>query len=178
MGPQRFLLSDNGKQYISDAHGKLLAKHEIVHKRIPSCRPEYNGSMECGVKEFKSVFYNLWADQQAEHHHGPLLARVCQVVEQTRRLMNREIPRPCLDGVTAWDVHNGKATAKRKANLAFLAADSSKPPPPGSSPRTRWRLARETVHSMTDLQLLTKYCFTRKKSLRLITKLIPEVLGH
>ncbi|MFH1623874.1 MAG: DDE-type integrase/transposase/recombinase, partial [Pseudomonadota bacterium] len=55
-GPEKFLLSDNGSAYISDEHGNLLDKAEIVHKRIPSCVPQYNGSVECGVKEFKNVF--------------------------------------------------------------------------------------------------------------------------
>jgi len=64
IGPLRFLLSDNGSQYVGGAHDELLAKHEIVHKRIPACRPEYNGSVECGGKEFKQVFYSIWYDKK------------------------------------------------------------------------------------------------------------------
>lgn len=58
-GPERFLLSDNGTPYVSDEHGKLLEKADIVHKLIPACVPQYNGAVECGVKEFKNVFYNV-----------------------------------------------------------------------------------------------------------------------
>ena len=54
-GPEQFLLSDNGSVYVSDHHGKLLDKADIVHKRIPACRPQYNGAVECGIKEFKNV---------------------------------------------------------------------------------------------------------------------------
>lgn len=39
-GPKEFLLSDNGSPYVSDEHGKLLDKADIVHKRIPPlCSP-------------------------------------------------------------------------------------------------------------------------------------------
>ena len=39
-GPERFLLSDNGTPYVSDEHGKLLEKADIVHKLIPAlCSP-------------------------------------------------------------------------------------------------------------------------------------------
>ena len=34
--PKRFLISDNGSQYVSDEHGNKLEKHDIVHKRIPA----------------------------------------------------------------------------------------------------------------------------------------------
>jgi len=39
-GPERFLLSDNGTPYVSDEHGKLLEKADIVHKLTPAlCSP-------------------------------------------------------------------------------------------------------------------------------------------
>jgi transposase InsO family protein len=65
-GPKKFLLSDNGSPYVSDEHGRLLEKAQIVQKRIPACIPQYNGSVECGVKEFKNVFYNVWSAQKQE----------------------------------------------------------------------------------------------------------------
>jgi transposase InsO family protein len=54
-----FLLRDNGKQYISEKHNRLLAAHEIVGRHIPPYTPQYNGAVECGCKEFKNVFYNV-----------------------------------------------------------------------------------------------------------------------
>jgi len=42
-GPEKFLLSDNGSQYISAAHGRLLTSAEIVQRRIPACVPQYKG---------------------------------------------------------------------------------------------------------------------------------------
>jgi transposase InsO family protein len=65
-GPEKFLLSDNGSQYISEAHGRLLTSAEIVQRRIPACVPQYNGCVEAGMRELKSVFYNVWERQVRE----------------------------------------------------------------------------------------------------------------
>lgn len=40
--PAKFLLEDNGTQYISESHQKLLKAHEIVSRNIPACTPQYN----------------------------------------------------------------------------------------------------------------------------------------
>jgi len=93
--------------------------------------------------------------------------------------MNQEIPRPHLGGITAWDVHFGNASAKRKQLEVYTQQQYSNPDPPPMT-MSIWELVRDVIRdpTMTQLQLLTKYCFTRKKPLRLITKLIPEVLGN
>jgi hypothetical protein len=89
-GPTRFLLSDNGSVYISAEHGALLDARQIVQKRIPSCTPEYNGSCECGVKEFKNVFYNIWAQmKKKEADKGKtILESVRAAVVKTTHKMN------------------------------------------------------------------------------------------
>jgi len=50
-GPEKFLLSDNGSQYISAAHGRLLTSAEITQRRIPACVPQYNGCVEGGMRQ-------------------------------------------------------------------------------------------------------------------------------
>jgi len=65
-GPEKFLLSDNGSQYISEAHGRLLTSADILQRRIPACVPQYNGCVEAGMRELKSVFYNVWERQVRE----------------------------------------------------------------------------------------------------------------
>jgi len=62
--PELFLLQDNGKQYVSESHGRLLDAHEIIGRHIPAFRPQYNGAVECGGKEFKNLFYNVWEQRQ------------------------------------------------------------------------------------------------------------------
>jgi len=37
-GPERFLISDNGPQYVKTPHGDFLYKLDIIQKRIPSCK--------------------------------------------------------------------------------------------------------------------------------------------
>lgn len=65
-GPKKYLLSDNGKQYIDKTHESHLEMLDIIHKKIPACTPQYNGTVECGVKEFKNVFYPLFARMEQE----------------------------------------------------------------------------------------------------------------
>jgi transposase InsO family protein len=100
-GPEKFLLSDNGTEYISEEHRRLLTSKEIVHRRIPACVPQYNGSAEGGMRQFKSVFYNIWEyrTRRKADEGKSLLERVRTAVAHTVRLMNEVIPRPCLGGV-------------------------------------------------------------------------------
>lgn len=43
--PKQFLLSDHGTQYIGEKHEDLLDACGIIHKLIPVCVPQYNGSV-------------------------------------------------------------------------------------------------------------------------------------
>ena len=128
-GPKEFILSDNGSPYVSDEHGRLLDKAEIVHKRIPACVPQYNGSMECGVKEFKNVFYNLWAtsEQEETDKEKSLLARVEATAKHTGYVLNYVIPRPCLQGVTPADLHEHTSRDKIEANRGYVQMEQEKP---------------------------------------------------
>ncbi len=181
-GPELFLLSDNAKQYIGSRHRDFLEKHEIVQKRIPSCKPQYNGSIECGIKEFKNVFYNVWAQREKRGmaKEKPLLDRAQLAVTETLRRMNKEIPRPSLGGVTAHDVWRGIAHEKREDNRYYLEKELRekvviRPWYEDNLGVVERQLFKE---EFSKLELLTKFCFFLKKPLRQITKLIPKVLGN
>jgi transposase InsO family protein len=129
-GPERFLISDNGPQYVSTRHGDFLDKLDIIQKRIPSCIPEYNGSIECGIKEFKNVFYNVWGKLKvsdvAKLKEKELLVYIQLVINETIRRMNEEIPRPGLKGVTPGDVLKGIARERREINRKYLEGEQGK----------------------------------------------------
>jgi len=180
-GPKRFLLSDNGSQYISAEHGRLLNTLDIVQKRIPACTPEYNGSIECGVKEFKNVFYNVWAEREIkEADKGKiLLERVERTVQESVHRMNCEIPRPCLKGVTPYDIQKGIGEEKIQANRKYLEQERHrKEVKPWT--KSTWELVRDVLFAegLSDLELMTKFCFFLKRPLRKLPNLIPEVLGN
>ncbi len=179
-GPDRFLLSDNGSQYVSDEHGRVLEKADIVQKRIPTCVPQYNGSVECGVKEFKNVFYNVWAKREREgaDKEKILLCRVEAVVQETARLLNVEIPKPSLNGVTPDDLHQGVSSAKIKANRKYREYEQQRPEtPPWKT--NYWDVLKGAMglEKMTGLEIMTKFCFFRPRPLRKIAKLELEGVG-
>jgi transposase InsO family protein len=173
-GPKKFLLSDNGSPYVSDEHGRLLEKAHIVQKRIPACIPQYNGSIECGVKEFKNVFYNVWAELEKEDpdKEKSLISRVENAVNQTAYVMNYVIPRPCLHGVTPADVQEGRRNAKIEANQEYVRTEQEKPNPPPWE-KSYWEVIKEAMglEKLSGLELLTKFSFFSRRPLRTITKL-------
>jgi transposase InsO family protein len=172
-GPEKFLLSDNGSQYISAAHEQLLRSTQIVQRRIPACVPQYNGCVESGMREFKSVFYNIWEGQVREgaDEGKSLLGRVDAVLRKTIRLMNEEIPRPSLGGVTPADVHSGCQEVRRRQVEEYRKAECSRRDVP---PWTRkyWDVLKSAVNSshMTSGELLTKLAFFCSRPLRRIAR--------
>jgi len=179
-GPEKFLLSDNGTPYVSDEHGRLLEKADIIHKRIPACRPQYNGAVECGVKEFKNVFYNVWAKREREEadKEKSLLDRVRGAVMETVRILNEVIPKPSLNGVPPADLHRGVSSAKIEANRQYLEGEQKKPNAPPWK-RNYWDVLKAAMglKQMTALELMTKFCFFCSRPLRKITKLGLEGVG-
>jgi transposase InsO family protein len=179
-GPSRFLLSDNGSQYISEEHGNLLTSAEIVQRRIPACVPQYNGSAEGGMRQFKSVFYNVWeyrARNKADEGKS-LLERVRIAVRHTVRLMNDVIPRPCLGGVTPADVHHGRAPQKRKEVREYRANEEARRDVPPWQ-RSYWEVLKAGVDAgaMSDGELLTKLAFFCRRPLRRIAQRNRECVG-
>jgi transposase InsO family protein len=177
--PKRFLLSDNGRQYVSKKHELLLKAKDIAHKLIPSCRPEYNGTMECGVKEFKNVFYNLWCEKYiGADKEKNIIKQVRKAVAETVVIMNTEIPRPHLKGVTPHDVHSGSHLDKIEKN--WLYCEKEKEQKHELIPKERfWDVIKEAIgfSSINDMELMTKFLFFGKRPLRKLSKLVREGVG-
>ena len=181
-GPGRFLLSDNGKAYTSGEHVQLLDKLSIVHKRIPSCKPEYNGSVECGIKEFKNVFYNEWASMEASGSAKgrDLDERVQLCVTRTIKKLNEQIPRPRLKGVTAADVHTGVSLHKIEKNRQYLEQQFEQKQVGPAWQKDNWQFLNDSLKlkEMSDIELMTKFCFFLKRPLRKLSKWHTKVLGN
>jgi transposase InsO family protein len=179
-GPKRFLLSDNGSQYISEEHGDLLTSAQIVQRRIPACVPQYNGSAEGGMREFKSVFYNVWERRKREgaDKEKSLLSRVEAAVAETVQLLNESIPRPCLGGVTPADVHCGRKEEKQKQVREYREAEQARR---DVAPwqRNYWKILKSGLGlaEMTSGELLTKLAFFGRKPLRRIAQRNRECVG-
>lgn len=181
-GPKRFLLSDNGPQYVSTRHGEFLDKRDIIQKRIPSCKPEYNGSIECGIKEFKNVFYNVWAQREKNEvaKEKPLLQRVQLAFAETLQKMNEEIPRPNLKGVTPFDVRTGIGRERIEINRKYLEKEQGSKEVIEPWNRKDWGFVKKHLFkgTISNLELMTKFCFFLKRPLRKLAKLGWEVLGN
>ena len=179
-GPERFLLSDNGRQYVSVKHDTLLTSAEIVQRRIPACVPQYNGSAEGGMREFKSVFYNVWERRQREgaDKEKSLLMRVEAAVAETVALLNEAIPRPCLGGVTPGDVHYGRKGAKQKQLREYREAEEARR---NVAPwrRSYWQVLKSGLglENMARGELLTKLAFFSRKPLRRIAQRNRQCVG-
>jgi transposase InsO family protein len=179
-GPEKFLLSDNGRQYISVEHDRLLSSAEIVQRRIPACIPQYNGSAEGGMREFKSVFYNVWERRRREgaDKEESLLRRVEAAVEETVELLNEAIPRPCLGGVTPGDVHFGRKDAQQKQLREYREGEEARR---DVAPWRRgyWQVLKSGLglENMASGELLTKLAFFGRKPLRRIAQRNRECVG-
>ena len=179
-GPEKFLLSDNGSQYCSDEHGRLLTSAEIVQRRIPTCVPQYNGSAEGGMREFKSVFYNVWERRKREgaDEEKNLLLRVKAAVAETRHLLNETIPRPCLGGVTPADVHHGRQETRQRELREYRQEEEARRHVPPWR-RSYWTVLKSGLGlaAMATGELLTKLAFFGRKPLRKIAQRNRECVG-
>lgn len=180
-GPELFMLQDNGKQYVSEKHKSLLTSLDIVQRCIPACKPQYNGAVECGGKEFKNVFYNVWEcrERKETDKEKNLLDRARITMEETVRLINREIPRPSHDGVTPADVQHGRKAERIEIINQYKETELAKGDPPPHK-RPYWDILKDGVNAkqMTTKELLTKMAFFFMKPLRRIAKLNREVWGN
>ena len=171
--PESFLLSDNGRQYTSSEHGRLLSSAEIVQRRIPACLPQYNGSAECNMVDVKSVFYNVWERREREEadEGKSLLERVEAAAEETIVHLNEGIPRPSLGGVTPADVHFGRKEVRQAEIRQYREKEESRSDVP---PWTRkyWDVLKSGLglEQMTDSEVLTKLAFFYRRPLRRIAQ--------
>jgi transposase InsO family protein len=179
-GPAQFLLSDNGTQYISEEHGRLLTSAQIVQRRIPACVPQYNGTAEGGMREFKSVFYNVWErrKREAADEEKSVLDRVRAAVEETVRLMNEVIPRPFLGGVTPADVHYDRKHVKQREVEEYRQKEEARRDVPPWR-RSYWEVLKSGLglEEMSSGELLTKAAFFCRKPLRRIAQRNRECVG-
>lgn len=179
-GPEKFLLSDNGRQYISVEHNRLLSSAEIVQRRIPACIPQYNGSAEGGMREFKSVFYNVWERRRREgaDKEESLLRQVEAAVEETVELLNEAIPRPCLGGVTPGDVHFGRKDAQQKQLREYREGEEARRDV-AAWRRGYWQVLKSGLglENMASGELLTKLAFFSRKPLRRIAQRNRQCVG-
>jgi transposase InsO family protein len=170
--PEKFLLSDHGTQYLSASHEKLLSSAEIVHRCIPVCVPQYNGCVEGGMRDLKSVFYNVWERRKHEEadEEKTRIQRVRATLAETVLLLNESIPRPSLGGVTPVDVHEGRKDVKREEIQAYREQEESRPILPWA--RSYWDVLKSgvAVAEMTDGELQTKLAFFGRRPLRRIAK--------
>jgi len=172
-GPEKFLLSDNGSQYISDAHQQLLTSAEIVQRRIPACVPQYNGCAEGGMRDLKSIFYNVWERRKRERadEGKNLHERVEAALEETVFLLNEAIPRPSLGGVTPADVHQGRKEAKQAEIRSYTESERARRDVPPWK-RTYWEVLKSGVklEQMSSGELMTKLAFFCRRPLRRIAR--------
>ncbi|HDP99542.1 MAG TPA: transposase [bacterium] len=185
-GPKKFLLKDNGSQYVSTEHGDLLAKHEIISKSIPACKPWYNGTIECGNKDFKSVFYNIIAEFDLTQFKGvdfsnsdekkKLLEIVLKAAKETVNVLNGEIPRPVLGGVTPDDIHDSIDKQRRKYNDEYTKKEQMKEKVESWS-KSKWELAQDVLafKELSNKQILIKHYFFQSDPLRRINNISAEV---
>ena len=179
--PAKFLLEDNGTQYVSEGHQQLLKAHEIVSRNIPACTPQYNGSVECGGKEFKNLFYNVWErlERNSTDKEKTLDERLHRAVGETVHLSNFEIPRPALDGVTPADVQLGLQDQRQKEIAQYreeqVVKETSKP-----LSRPIWDVIKQGVQAelMSTKEVVTKLAFFGMRPLRRIAKINQEVWGN
>ncbi len=190
-GPSLFLLSDNGTQYISEGHGKLLDSAEIVHRLIPACTPQYNGTVESEMTQIKSIFYNVWERCQrngateiitkqirADGEENFLGDQVKAALAETFQILNDEIPRPFLRCVTPADVHFSRqqAVKARLEGIINVARQETNVPP---WKRKYWEVLTDgaRVFEMSTRELQTKLAFFGRRPLRRIAKLNLEGVG-
>ena len=119
----------------------------------------------------KSVFYNIWERRIRDRadEGKSLLERVEAAFGETLPLMNEEIPRPSLGGVTPADVHGGRQEARRRQLDEYRKAECSRRHVPPWK-RKYWDVLKSAVDAaqMTSGELLTKLAFFCSSPLRRI----------
>lgn len=179
--PEKFLLQDNGKQYISEKHGCLLDAHEIVGRHVPPYTPQYNGAVECGGKEFKNLFYNVWERRRTTEtdKEKTIDDRAYLAAAESVHLLNEVIPRPALGGVTPADVHRGQEVQRKKEIRQYRQQQEARGTP---SPLSRpfWDVVKGAVKAekMSTKELLIKLAFFGMRPLRRVAQLNRKVWGN
>ncbi|MCP4459836.1 MAG: hypothetical protein GY816_17710, partial [Cytophagales bacterium] len=130
--------------------------------------------MECEIKEFKNVFYNVWERRERNNTDKEkiILDRVRSSVDETVHLLNEVIPRPALGGVTPADVHFDRHMEKKEANRKYYETERKRKEDTHWS-YDYWVVLKAGVQAgkMTAKELMVKLAFFLPKPLRRIVKL-------
>ena len=137
--------------------------------------------MECGGKEFKNLFYNVWErlERNSTDKEKSLDERVQRAVGETVHLSNFQVPRPALGGVTPADVQLGLQDQRQKEIAQYreeqVVKKTSKP-----LSRPIWDVIKQGVQAelMSTKEVLTKLAFFGMRPLRRIAKINQEVWGN
>ena len=130
-----------------------------------------------------NVFYNVWGKVEESNvknlKRHKLLKHVQKVIDETIRRMNEEIPRLNLKGVTSADVLRGNAEERRERNRLYLENEQKKEVIEPWN-RKDWGFVRKHFfkETISNHELMTKFCFFLKQPLRKLAKLGGEVLGN
>ena len=179
--PEKFLLQDNGAQYVCEKHNSLLDAHTIIGRHIPAYTPQYNGAVECGNKQFKNLFYNVWEQRERNgtDKEKTIGDRVHQAAAESVHLLNAVIPRPGLGGVTPADVQRGRRAQRHNQIRQYRQEQEARGTPPPLL-RPYWDVLKSGVKAevMSTKELLTKLAFFGMRPLRRVAQLNREVWGN
>jgi transposase InsO family protein len=131
-GPEKFLVTDRGSQYLCEGFEELLRELDVPHKLIPPGEPWYNGVAENGMNTIKLHFYRRWYGHWMDKVHevwrksSPternklLLALVRACFFEVIQEINTCVPCPSLGGVTPEDVLRGRAFTKTAETKTYI----------------------------------------------------------
>ena len=99
--PDRFLLSDNGVQFICVSFQDYLESLSIKDKQTPKGKPWFNGSLESGNKEVRKILYTVAIYKACENiavtkvgtARAEILHFLIECCRETQRVLNEEIAR-------------------------------------------------------------------------------------
>lgn len=155
--------TDRGCQYVSRAFEEAL-QGRTEHVRIPPGCPWYNGESERGNRDLKAVLYALIA-RSNRPRQGQELAMLRTLCAQARAVLNQDIARPSLGGVTPEDVAQGVREEVKQRNQQFITKQKERRRHVSQQGLRPWqeRLAeflqvarRRTEELLQFLQLLTR----------------------
>lgn len=127
--------TDRGSQY-GEVFRQAL-KGRAGHVRIPPGSPWFNGEVERGNRDVRSVIFEH-VSRMDRPPKGEELEALRAACEAARRVLNEEISRPSLGNVTPAEVAHGIAEEVKRGNQEFIAQqrEERKRRSPGDTP---WR---------------------------------------
>lgn len=124
--PKRFILSDNGKQFLSYSYSELLKDNQIGSRFIPPGQPWFNGALESGNRDLRRLIYTiaiyLAVETPSVARPGASIKEKLQFLKEcchnARDKINTEIVRKKFQ-TTPENVKQGKVEEKQQAMKVF-----------------------------------------------------------